>query len=103
MPFVEDVGERHELRTGVALGIHVILYGDKADAERRILDLKVLTDFKIIPAEAGEVLNDDRRYLSVLRHGFHIAEGGTVECGAGIAVVDEELRMQKPVLLGVCL
>lgn len=103
MPFIEDVGERHKLGAGVALGIDVILYGDKTDSERRILDLKVLADFKIIPAEAGEVFHNYRSYLSVLGHGFHFAKRGTVEGRAGVAVVYEELGMQQPVLLGVCL
>ena len=52
VPFVEYIGKRHELRSGIAGRVHILLNGNEPYSERRILDLQVLSRFQIVSAEA---------------------------------------------------
>ena len=100
---VENVDEGRHVVFRAVDTVHAVVDGDEADVVGREKHLRVHTDLKVVPSEAAHIFHNYRSYLSVLGHGFHFAKRGTVEGRAGVAVVYEELGMQQPVLLGVCL
>lgn len=97
MPFVEDVVEGHHLRTDVLHCINVLLNGYEPNTKRRILDLQVLANVKIVTPETAEVFDDNRVYLTVFDHSLHTLKIGAVEGRTRNSVIYEKLRMVKTI------
>lgn len=100
VPFVNDIAKWSKLI--VATGaVYAIIYCDKADILLRKHHLGIKSYFQIVTSKAGHILDDDRRYFSILYHFNHTFEIWAVKGGAGYPIVYKEYRIGKAVLLSV--
>lgn len=60
IPFVENIVEGHHLHAVAGQSVHMLLYGDKADTQRRIHYLRKPAHFHLLTPESGEVFCDYR-------------------------------------------
>ena len=67
-PLVEQIFERHEIIALTAVGIHIVIDGDEADAEHGEAFLNVESRVELISTEATEILGHDDPDLAV----FHV-------------------------------
>ena len=67
-PLVKQIFERHEVIALAAVGVHIVIDGDVADAEHREAFLDVQASVKLISAEATEILGHNDPDLAV----FHV-------------------------------
>ena len=67
-PLVEQILERHEVVALAAVGVHIVIDGDVADAEHGEAFLDVQASVKLISAEATEILGHNDPDLAV----FHV-------------------------------
>ena len=65
---LEQILERHEVVALAAVGIHIVIDGDVADAEHGESFLDVESCVKLISTEAAEILGHDDPDLAV----FHV-------------------------------
>ena len=101
VPLVKKVLKRRKL---VALGIErivIIVDGNIANSKPWECDLRVMSDLNIVSAETGEVFGNQRTDLSFFHHRHHFLESGTFEIHSRKAIVNEDLRVFKAVVLCV--
>ena len=67
-PLVKQILERHEVIALAAVGVHIVIDGDVADAEHGKAFLNVQAGMKLISTEAAEILGHDDPDLAV----FHV-------------------------------
>ena len=60
IPFVKNIVEGHHLHAVAGQSVHTLLYGDKADTQRRVHYLRKPAHFHLLTPEAGEVFDDNR-------------------------------------------
>ena len=65
---LEQIFERHEIIALTAVGIHIVIDGDEADAEHGEAFLNVESRVELISTEATEILGHDDPDLAV----FHV-------------------------------
>ncbi len=99
---IEQVAHRSEIAVAV-FGVHAVIHGDETDIPAGKHDLRVMPDLQVIPAEPAHILHDDRANLSRFHQGEHFLHGGTVEVGAGIAVIHEEANVTETMIFCVFL
>mgnify|MGYP004421111083 CR=1 FL=1 len=92
---LEQIFERHEVVALVAVGIHIVIDGDIADAEHGEAFLNVETGMKLVTSQSGKVLGDDDSNLTVLHVGNHLLERGPLEIAAGKTVIHIEAGIGK--------
>lgn len=67
-PLVEQIFERHEVVALAAVGVHIVIDGDAADAEHGESFLDVESSVELISTEAAEILGHNDPDLAV----FHV-------------------------------
>ena len=67
-PLVEQIFERHEVVALAAVGVHIVIDGDVADAEHGETFLDVESCVELISTKATEILSHDDPDLAV----FHV-------------------------------
>ena len=97
---VHHVTERAEIILSV-LAVDAIVDGDEANVVFREIVVSVLADLKVVPAETGGILDDDRRDVAHVHVLQHLLKAGTVEIGSRVAVIHVELGVGESMLLGV--
>ena len=65
------------------------------------VNIGVLTNLKVLPAEAGHVLDDQCSYLLRFYERHDLLPAGAVEVGAGVAVIVDEPRICEAFIGGV--
>ena len=65
---LEQIFERHEVIALAAVGVHIVIDGDVADAEHGESFLDVESRVELISTEAAEILGHDDPNLAV----FHV-------------------------------
>ena len=94
-PLVEQIFERHEVVALAAVGVHIVIDGDVANAEHGEALFNVEAGMKLISAEATEILGDDDPDLTVLHVGDHLLERGPLEIAAGETIIYIEAWVWK--------
>ena len=67
-PLAKQIFERHEVIALAAVGVHIVIDGDVADAEHGEAFLDVESCVELISTEAAEILGHDDPDLAV----FHV-------------------------------
>ena len=100
---VHHVAERGQLRGLVHAGdsVHAVVDGNEADVVIGEVLLRVVAHLQVLAAQAGHVLDDDRRDVAQLDVLQQPLEVRAVEVCAGVAVVHVDAGIQQTVLLGV--
>ena len=98
---VDDVPERCEVVRGLVQTVYAVVYRYEANAVAREDKLGVLTDLQILPAEAGHILDYDRRYLVRFDQFHYLLPARTVEVRSGVAVVGYESCVAEAMVRGV--
>ena len=82
-------------------GVHAVVDGDEADVVIGEVLLRVVAHLQVFAAQAGHVLDDDRRDVAQLDVLQQPLEVRAVEVRAGVPVVHVDAGIQQTVLLGV--
>ncbi len=98
--FIEDVEKRGHL-TFTLRRVNIVVDGDVANAFAGKVDFCVLPRQDVVASKTGKVFRDDAVDLAVLNVLNHSLERGTVEVGAGIAIVNVLVDDHHALLLGV--
>ena len=93
----------HHFHAVSGQGIYSLLYGDKANAQRRIHYLRQPAHFHLLTPEAGEVFHDDCADFSVLCHTLHTHKIWSLEGCTRYAVVHEKHGVGVSLFSGVVL
>ena len=92
---VEDIFHGQEHVIPPLFAVHVVVDGDEAHPPGGKLPLQIPAHLNIVPAEAGQVLDQHAVDPSPGNVLLHAAEGGAVKVGAGIAVILIEVRQAQ--------
>ena len=92
---VEDIFHGQEHVVAPLPAVHVVVDGDETHAASGKDPLQVPPHLDVIPAESGQVLDQDAVDLSGLNVCLHLPEGGAVKVGPGIAVVLVEIQQMQ--------
>ena len=99
----KQIFKRHEVVALAAVGVHIVIDGDVADAELREPLLDVQPCVQLVSPQTAEILGDDDPDFPVLHVGHHALEIRSVETGPGVSVVHIELDVGKAVVNGILL
>lgn len=99
--FIEQIFERHQLVALAAVGVHVVVDGNVADAEHRKSLLDVQPGVKLISAQTGQVLRDDDTNLSVFHVGHHLLETWALKICPAVSVIDVKTGIREVVVSGI--
>ena len=100
---VHDVDKGYIVRVDTAAAVRMAVDGNKMDVQFREQDIHVKTRAEIVPSKTGQILHDDAFNLAFFHQIHHFPKGGTVEVGAGPAVIREVAEGIVAVLKGVFL
>lgn len=101
VPLIHNVAEWDKVIVHLAVAVHAVIDGHKADAQFREADFCVKTYLQIVPAKPGHILDHDRAYQTRLNIGHHFDKARPLEVGAGVAVILVNLVVGDAVLTGV--
>ena len=85
----------------MVLTVHSVIDGDKADAHLREPNFRIKSYLQIIPAKPGHILHHNHADKSGLNIPQHFLESGTLEAGAGVAVIFVNLVVRNTVIPGI--
>lgn len=81
--------------------VHVVVDGDEAHVVGGEDEILQAAHAGILPAQPGQVLDDQRGHAVVLHMLHHLQEAGAVEVGAAVPVVNEKDSVLEAVVGGV--
>ena len=70
--------------------VHIVVYGDKTDVIRRVNEILQAPHLRILPAQAGQVLDNQRGDRIVLHIFHHFLKARSLKVRTGITVVHKE-------------
>lgn len=76
---LEQILKRHQLVALAAVGIHIIVDGNVADAEHWKPFLDIQPGMELVTTQPGQVFRDDDANLAVFHVGHHLLEAWTLK------------------------
>ena len=96
--FIEDVFEGGNVHGLIAGAVHPVIDGDILYPVLGEENLNVAARFQIVSAETGQVLGNNPFHMTGFDLCNHFLKGGTVEGGAGVAVIHKEAGVAVAVI-----
>ena len=98
---LEQIFERHEIIALTAVGIHIVIDGDEADAVLRKGEVGVKPGQRGVAAQSGKVFGDRHGHPSRLNFGQHGLKAGTVIGHTAYTVIHEKGWVGEVMLPGI--
>ena len=96
--FIEDVFEGGNVHGLIAGAVHAVIDGDVLYPVLGEENLNIAACFQIVSAETGQVLGNDPFHMTGFDLCNHLLKSGTVESGAGVAVIHKEAGVAVAVI-----
>ena len=97
---LDNIAERCEIII-FTLTVNTIVYRDKANIKFRESNFSIHSDFQIVAPQTGHIFDHDHTDKTIFNISQHFLKAGTVEIGAGIAVIFVDLIVGDIVVLDV--